>query len=260
MNGVLDKIVAAKKAAHAARKPVDLDALFAEAAARPRVRSLKAALLDENKPSPRVIAEFKRRSPSAGAIRPGADPVEIARAYESAGAAAMSVLTDVEFFDGAPEHLQRARAAVQIPVVRKDFLLDERDLAEARLLGADAALLIVRILGRDRLRALAGAAHQLGLETLVEVHSDEELEDALHADAKILGVNHRDLDTLKIDLGLSARARKLTGPGFVLVGESGIHTRADVERMREHQVDAILVGESLMKSADPGAALRQLCS
>ncbi|MGZ3430080.1 MAG: indole-3-glycerol phosphate synthase TrpC [Polyangia bacterium] len=258
MSGVLDQIVAAKRAAHAARQPVDLDRLLADAAARPAVRSLRAALRDQSRGNPRAIAEFKRRSPSAGPIRPGADPAEIARAYEAAGAAAISVLTDLEFFDGAPAHLQAARAACALPVIRKDFLLDERDLAEARLLGADAALLIVRILGAERLRALVDAAHQLGLETLVEVHSDAELEDALHADAKIIGVNHRDLDTLKIDLALSARARQLTGPGVVLVGESGIHTRADVDRMRAHQVDAILVGESLMKSPDPGAALRAL--
>jgi indole-3-glycerol phosphate synthase len=257
---VLDEIVASKRAAHVVRPPVDLERLFADAAARPPVRSLRAALRDPGRRAPRVIAEFKRRSPSAGAIRPGADPAEIARAYERAGAAAMSVLTDEKFFDGAAEHLTRARAACALPVVRKDFLLDERDLADARLLGADAALLIVRILGRDRLRALTAAAVRLGLETLVEIHSDAELDDALAAGAPVIGVNHRDLDTLAIDLSLSARARKLAGPGPILVGESGIHSRADVERMREHQLDAILVGESLMKSPDPGAALAALCS
>jgi len=257
---VLDEIVAAKRAAHAARGPADLDRLLAEAAAWPSVRSLAAALRDPARPTPRVIAEFKRRSPSAGAIRPGADPAEIARAYAGAGAAALSVLTDGPFFDGAPEHLASARAACALPVVRKDFLLDERDLAEARLFSADAALLIVRILGRERLRALVGAAHRIGLEVLVEVHSDAELDDALHAGAAIIGVNHRDLDTLAIDLELSARARKLAGPEPVLVGESGIATRADVERMRAHELDAILVGEALMKAPDPGAALRALCS
>jgi indole-3-glycerol phosphate synthase len=258
VSGVLDRIVAQKREAHARRPAADLDRLFDEAARRPPVRPLAAALTDEKRRAPRTIAEFKRRSPSAGPIRPGADPAEIARGYAAAGAAALSVLTDVEFFDGATEHLVAARAAVEIPVLRKDFLLDERDLAEARLLGADAALLIVRILGRARLGELVRAAQRLGLEVLVEAHTDGEIEDALHANARIIGVNHRDLDTLEIDLGLSARARKAAGSGVVLVAESGIRTPADVERMRGHEVDAILVGESLMKSPSPADALRAL--
>jgi indole-3-glycerol phosphate synthase len=258
MTRVLDEIVAAKRRAHAARTPLELERLLAEAAQRPPVRSLAGALGDGKRPAPRVIAEFKRRSPSAGAIRSGADPAEVARAYAGAGASALSVLTDREFFDGASEHLPEARAACALPVLRKDFLLDERDLAESRLLGADAVLLIVRILGGARLRSLLNVVDQLGFEALVEVHSDAELEEALAADSQIVGVNHRDLDTLEIDLGLSARARALAGPDRVLVAESGIRTRADVERMREHDVDAILVGESLMKAPSPGDALRAL--
>lgn len=254
---VLEEIVAEKRRAHARRPPVALEALWAEVEALPPARPFAAALRDEARPAPRVIAEFKRRSPSAGAIRPGADPAEVARAYERAGAAAVSVLTDEKFFDGAPAHLAAARAACGLPLLRKDFLLDERDLLEARLWGADAALLIVRILDRATLAALVAVARRAGLAALVEAHDDAELEAALGAGAEVLGVNHRDLDTLAVDLSLSARARALA-PGALLVAESGIRTRADVARMREHRVDAILVGESLMRAPDPGAALAEL--
>jgi indole-3-glycerol phosphate synthase len=204
-----------------------------------------------------VIAEFKRRSPSAGAIRPGAEVSAIVRAYQQSGAAALSVLTDARFFGGSLADLHDARAASQLPIVRKDFLLDERDLLEARLAGADAALLIVRLLDEKTLAALQLHARRAGLGTLVEAHTDGEVEAALAAGAEVIGVNHRDLDTLTIDLSLSARARQLA-PDAVLVGESGIQTPAHVALMRAHRVDAILVGESLMRAPSPGAALEAL--
>jgi indole-3-glycerol phosphate synthase len=256
---ILDDIVAHKRRLHAARPPAQLEALWAQATAMAPARDLAAALRDPMKPAPRVIAEFKRRSPSAGAIRPGADPAVVARAYAAAGAAAMSVLTDEPFFDGALSHVAAARAAAPIPVLRKDFLLDERDLVEARLAGADAALLIVRILSQAELAHLIGAARRLGLATLVEAHTDRELEAALAAGADIVGVNHRDLDTLVIDLQLSARARAVA-PDAILVAESGIATPAHVAQMRAHGADAVLVGEALMRAPDPGQALRELLS
>ncbi len=256
---ILDTIVAAKRAAHAARAPLSLETLFERAGAATAPRGFEPSLMpDPEGGGMRVIAEFKRRSPSAGVIRAGADPVLIAGEYARAGAAALSVLTDVEFFDGDASHIAAARGACDRPVLRKDFLLDERDVIESRILGADAVLLIVRLLEPELLANLIETAHQAGLDTLVETHDEHELDVAMNAGATVIGVNHRDLDTLKIDLGLSARARQLCGPGVILVAESGIKTRQDVQRMREHGADAILVGESLMKAPSPGAALAEL--
>jgi indole-3-glycerol phosphate synthase len=256
---ILDEIVAEKRREHARRPVVALDALWAQVAALAPARDFAAALRGPagQAASPRVIAEFKRRSPSAGAIRPGADPALIAPAYAAAGAAALSVLTDVTFFDGALAHVKAARDACPLPVLRKDFLLDERDLLEARLAGADAALLIVRLLDAATLRALLAIAAEAQLQVLVEAHNDAEIATALTAGANIVGVNHRDLDTLVIDLSLSARARA-AAPAAILVAESGIQTPAHVAQMRAHGADAILVGEALMRAADPGAALREL--
>lgn len=255
---ILDEIIADKRAAHARRAPIDDDQLLARIAKVPAARPFVAALTDAQRRAPRVIAEFKRRSPSAGVIRAGADPAAVARAYAAAGAAAMSVLTDEKFFDGRLEHLRAARDAVPLPILRKDFLLDERDVYEARLAGADAVLLIVRILPPAQLATMVEAARRAGLQTLIEAHTDAELELALAAGGDAIGVNHRDLDTLEIDLQLSARARKLAGAQATLVAESGIRTPAHVAQMREHGVDAILVGESLMRAEDPGAALAAL--
>jgi indole-3-glycerol phosphate synthase len=257
---ILEKIVRDKRAAHEKRAPVGDDQLLAKIAHLPAARPFAAALVDAQKAAPRVIAELKRKSPSAGIIRAGADPADVARRYHAAGAAAMSVLTDEKFFDGRLEHLRAARDAAPLPILRKDFLLDARDVYEARLAGADAVLLIVRILPAPRLDELQRAARRAGLQTLVEAHDDAELEAAMSVGADAVGVNHRDLDTLAIDLSLSARARKICGPSAVLVAESGIQSPAHVAEMRRHGVDAILVGESLMRAADPGAALEALLS
>jgi indole-3-glycerol phosphate synthase len=248
---ILDQIIARKREAKAARPAFDIRPM----APRGPKRSLASAL----RPGLKVIAEFKRKSPSAGAIRPGADPAKIASDYEKAGAAAISVLTDVEFFDGDAAHLERARQAVAVPVLRKDFLLDERDLFDSYGMGADAVLLIARILDDAVLPAMLKAVRSLGMEALVETHNDQEIDRALAAGAEIIGVNHRDLDTLQIDLSLSARARERIGER-ILVAESGIRTPADVQRMRDHGADAILVGEHLMRQPDPGRALVELCS
>jgi indole-3-glycerol phosphate synthase len=236
---ILDAIVAEKRREHALRDPVRLDDLWAAVEAMPPARPFADAI--RARPGLRAIAEFKRRSPSAGAIRPEGDPAAVAAGYERAGAAAISVLTDARFFDGSMADLRAVRLAVDLPLLRKDFLFDERDLLQARLAGADAALLIVRILEPATLTALVAAAARAGLAAL----------------AAIIGVNHRDLDTLAIDLSLSARARALA-PNAVLVAESGIKSRADVAQMRAAGVDAILVGESLLRAPDPGGALAEL--
>jgi indole-3-glycerol phosphate synthase len=250
--------VAEKRREHARRTPATLEQLWARVAALEPTRPLAAALRDPARRAPRVIAEFKRKSPSAGPIRPGAEPAVIARGYAAAGAAALSVLTDETFFDGALGHVAEARAACALPVLRKDFLIDERDLLEARLAGADAALLIVRILPPRLLASLIAVGRRAGLGLLVEAHDDREIAIALEAGADVVGVNHRDLDTLTMDLGLSARARAAAPAHAVVVAESGIRTPADVERMRAHGVDAILVGEALMRAVDPGRALSEL--
>lgn len=257
---ILDRIVAAKRAAHVVRKPIALDRLRQEIARLPAVRPFASSLRDPAHAAPRAIAEIKRRSPSGGEIRPGADPAAIAKEYAHAGASALSVLTDEPFFGAEADDLPAARRACGLPALRKDFLLDERDLLESRLLGADAILLIVRLLAPAELAALLAVAERAGLAALVEAHGERELEVALAAGAKIVGVNHRDLDTLAIDLSLSERARALAGPEPILVAESGIRTRADVERMRAHGADAILVGESLLRAPEPGRALAELLS
>jgi indole-3-glycerol phosphate synthase len=254
---ILDRIVAEKQREHARRDPVALDELWADVATLPPARPFADAIRTPG--TLRAIAEFKRRSPSAGVIRAGGDPVDVATRYARAGAAAISVLTDATFFDGSSADLRAVHSRVPLPVLRKDFLLDERDLLQARCAGADAVLLIVRILDAATLRALVDVARRAGMAALVEAHDDAEIQAALDAGAAIIGVNHRDLDTLAIDLTLSSRARALA-PNAILVGESGIQTRDHVAQMRGYGVDAILVGEALLRAPDPGVALAELLS
>lgn len=206
----------------------------------------------------RLLAEVKRRSPSAGEIRPGAVPAEVARAYRDAGAAACSVLTDREFFGGSLEALREVRAAVDLPVLRKDFVVDPLQLWEARAAGADAVLLIVRILEDAELADLLALARELGMDALVEAHDAAELERALAAGATLVGINHRDLDTFHTELGLSAELAPRVPAGVTYVAESGIRTPEDVDRLGASGVDAILVGESLMRQPDLRAAAAAL--
>lgn len=206
----------------------------------------------------RILAEVKRASPSAGPIRPGADPAEIARTYAEAGASAISVLTEAEHFDGDPAFLAQAREAVGLPLLMKDFVVDEWQILWARSLGADAVLLIAAALEKEQLRDYAAVVREIGLAALVEVHTAAECDRACELGAEIIGVNHRDLATFTIDLGLSERLRPIIPAGSVMVAESGIRTREDVVRLDELGVDALLVGESLMRAEDPGAALRAL--
>ncbi len=210
-----------------------------------------------------LIAEVKKASPSAGVICKDFDPVRIARQYEAAGADCLSVLTDEKFFQGSLEYLKQIRAAVKLPLLRKDFVIDERQILEAVEWGADAILLITAILSDAQLKHFHALATEAGLAALVEVHDEPELERALTAGAKLIGVNNRDLKTFKVDLGtterLADRLRRAPGGAEkILVAESGIHTRADVQRLAQCGAQAILVGESLMKHADIQAKVGEL--
>lgn len=246
------------EAAQRALPPQEL-ARRAESVAEP-TRGLRRALLEA--PRPRIIAEIKRRSPSRGEIRPGFDPVDCARAYAEAGAAAISVLTDERFFGGHLDHLEKVRQAVELPLLRKDFLVDAYQLDEARVRGADAVLLIVAAFsGSGAAEALAGLrrrAARLGLDCLVEVHDAAELDVALAAGADLVGINNRDLRSFDTDLAVTERLAARVPEGVVLVAESGIFTRADVERLEAAGAHACLVGEALMREKDLGVALRRL--
>jgi indole-3-glycerol phosphate synthase len=205
-----------------------------------------------------VIAECKRRSPSRGVLRADYDPVAIARGYEDAGAAAVSVLTEPTFFDGSLEHLEAVRAAVAVPVLRKDFIVSEYQILEARAAGADAVLLIVAALPPVELRALAACAAALGLDALVEVHDAVELRAAIDAGARIVGVNNRNLRTLEVDVKASEAVIGLMPSDVIAVSESGLRTSEDLARLRQRGYGAFLIGERLMTVPDPGKALREL--
>lgn len=207
-----------------------------------------------------LIAEIKRASPSAGLIRADFDPVQIARTYAAHGAACLSVLTDEHFFQGRLSYLENVWAAVEIPILRKDFILDPYQLLEARVAGADAALLIAECLNDQELAGLYRDARELGLETLIEVYDPDNLPRvlALEPQPTFLGVNNRDLQSFKTDLGHCIRLRQQVPPSILMVGESGIHTRADVLRLQEAGLHAILVGESLMRAEDIGARVDEI--
>jgi indole-3-glycerol phosphate synthase len=209
-------------------------------------------------PVPRIIAEIKRRSPTKGEIRPDFDPVACAVAYADAGAAAISVLTDEKFFGGHLDHLGSVRQATRVPILRKDFILDRYQVDEARVAGADALLLLAGVLPASVLTDLRDHAASLGLDALVEVHDEAELERALECGATLIGINNRDLRTFETDLAVTERLVSSVGDDCTIVSESGIFTPADVSRLTETGVHAFLVGESLMREQDIGAALRRL--
>jgi indole-3-glycerol phosphate synthase len=212
------------------------------------------------RPGLAVIAEMKQRTPSMGVLAEEYHPADLARAYTQGGAAAISVLTHMASFGGRPEHVEAVRYATDLPILRKDFVTDPYEVGEARAAGADALLLIVAALDRERLAELLRVTHSRGLAALVEVHDEREVEIAVEAGARVIGVNNRDLRTFDVDLGLTERLRSVIPFDLVLVAESGIHTAADARRMRQAGADAILVGESLMRADDPAARIRELAS
>lgn len=205
-----------------------------------------------------VIAEIKKASPSKGVLREDFRPAEIARSYAQGGAACLSVLTDIDFFQGADAYLQQARAACELPVIRKDFIVDPYQVVEARAIGADCILLIAACLDDARLTGLNDLAHELGMDVLIEVHDGEELERALNTDNRLIGINNRNLRTFELSLETTLDLLQRVPQGRLVVTESGILAPDDVKRMRSHGVHAFLVGEAFMRADDPGARLAEL--
>jgi indole-3-glycerol phosphate synthase len=254
---ILEKIVATKRQEiETARKAVPVELLSERLAAAPPPRDFAAAL--KAGPGMRVIAEVKRASPSAGLIRGDFDPVTIARTYAANGAACISVLTDKQFFQGSLDYLVAVRNAVPLPVLRKDFLLDRYQVLEARAAGADCILLIAECLDDCTLRDLYFYASELGMESLIEIYDPENLDRVLKLGPALLGINNRNLRTFVTDLDHSINLRSRIPDDCILISESGIHTRADVKRLEQAGIHAILVGETLMGANDIGAKLREL--
>jgi indole-3-glycerol phosphate synthase len=238
---ILDKIVAQKE-----REVASLPARKITAAEPPR--DFFGALKKPRGGSIALIAEVKKASPSAGVICADFDPIRIAREYEAAGADCLSVLTDETFFQGSLDYLRAIRKTVKLPLLRKDFIIDERQIAQSIESGADAILLIVRILDDQRLKRFHTVALEAGLAVLVEVHDETEMVRALAIGAKLIGVNNRNLDDFTVDLGITGQLAAKLGKDQLLIAESGIHTRSDVQQLERHGAKAILVGESLMRS------------
>ena len=260
MSTVLERILQTKAAevAEAARR-TPLEALVQAAREAPPPRDFEGALRARiARGRPAVIAEIKKASPSKGILREAFDPALIAAAYERHGAACLSVLTDRDYFQGAPEYLRQARAACALPVLRKDFVVDPYQVYESRVMGADAILLIVAALSQPDLEALAALARSLGLAVLVEVHDGEELGRALRLDTALVGINNRDLRTFETRLETTWGLCRRVPPERIPITESGIATREDVAAMRAHGVHVFLVGETFMRAEDPGAALEAL--
>lgn len=257
---VLEKILARKVEEVAQRRQrltlTELEALAAAAAAP---RGFAHALMERAaQKQPAVIAEIKKASPSKGLLREAFDPAAIARSYEAGGAACLSVLTDIDFFQGSDEYLRQARAACQLPVIRKDFIIDSYQVIEARALGADCILLIAAALEQELLQELAGLAAQLSLDVLVEVHDVAELERALQLGTPLIGINNRDLHTFEVSLDNTLELLPRIPHDRLIVTESGIANRADVELMMVNDVYAFLVGEAFMRAEEPGAELQRL--
>jgi indole-3-glycerol phosphate synthase len=256
---ILEKILETKAAEVEARsRQLDLATVAAMAADQPAARGFSQRIRAQAINGPAVIAEIKRASPSAGVIRADFDPAAIAASYAESGAACLSVLTDEQYFQGRDAFLKQARAACGLPALRKDFVVDPWQVHESRLVGADCILLIVAALTQDHLQELDGLAREIGLDVLVEVHDEAELERALTTGAELIGVNNRDLHRFTTDLAASERLRPLIPEERTMVTESGIHETADVERLRRCGIDAFLVGEAFMRAPDPGAELRRL--
>jgi indole-3-glycerol phosphate synthase len=260
MSDILNKIIAVKREEiAAARKQRDLASLRRDAESRTDVRDFVGALRSKIAAGrAAVIAEVKKASPSKGVLREHFVPAEIAASYERHGAACLSVLTDVQFFQGATAYLEQARAACSLPILRKDFMVDAYQVFEARAMGADCILLIAACLDDAQMADLEAQAHALGMAVLVEVHDGAELDRALQLKTPLLGINNRNLRTFEVTLDTTLGLLPRVPPERLLVTESGILGAADVKRMRDANVHAFLVGEAFMRAADPGVALAEL--
>lgn len=260
MNDILAKILQTKKEEVAAARQLRSEAdLLREAKSRKDVRGFARALNEKiSQGLPAVIAEVKKASPSKGIIRENFNPAEIATSYAAHGAACLSVLTDMQYFQGSYDYLRQARAACALPVLRKDFMIDPYQVIHARAIGADCILLIVAALGLNQLLELENLAHELGMDVLVEVHDKDELDIALQLKSPLLGINNRDLRSFDTSLRNTIDLLPLVPEDKLIITESGILSGDDVKIMRDHQVNAFLVGEAFMRQPDPGVALEQL--
>jgi indole-3-glycerol phosphate synthase len=259
---ILQRILAVKAAeVQLGSEARPLKRLRAEVAGAPEPRDFLGALKSAAEQGrPAVIAEIKKASPSQGVLREAFDPAAIAASYAAAGASCLSILTDRQFFQGKAEYLQQSRAACSLPVLRKDFVIDPWQVYESRVMGADCILLIVKALGDAQLAELAGLASDLGMDALLEVHDGEELERALALKPPFVGINNRDLTSFHTDMGVTVGLLSRIPRDCLVVTESGIKTREDVQRMRSHGVHSFLVGEAFMRADDPGSKLAELFS
>lgn len=262
MSDILNKILDTKRAEVAqAKQQKSMSDLHAEIAAQSPARDFVGSIRAKIAQGlPAVIAEIKKASPSKGVIRTDFHPAQIAQSYQQGGAACLSVLTDQEYFQGSPDYLKQARAACALPVLRKDFMIDEYQVAEARAMGADCILLIAAALPLAQMQALEAAAQALGLAVLVEVHNAEELDMALQLNTPLLGINNRNLRTFEVSLQTTLDLLPRIPQSRIVVTESGIFTAQDVALMRQHAVHTFLVGEAFMRQAEPGAELAKVFS
>ena len=252
----LDELVGAtREAVHRRKRERPLADLEREAGSQPEGRPFAEAL---SRPGTSLIAEHKRRSPSAGTIREGSSCADVVSAYERGGAAALSVLTEEAHFGGSLADLHEARAASELPVLRKDFTIDPYQLYEAKAAGADAVLLVVGAMTAEELARLYRESHALDLDAIVEIHDEEELDQALEVDADVLGINNRDLEDFRVDIQRTFDLLADVPAGKVVVSESGIHSREQIDELEQVGVDAVLIGEALMRAPDPEEAVRQL--
>jgi indole-3-glycerol phosphate synthase len=257
---ILSKIIEQTKIALAARKQVvSCEQLIDDLQKQEPARDFAQTISRPDRIN--IIAEAKKASPSKGIIRPDFDPVSIAQCYEQNGAGAVSVLTEEHFFQGHLDYLRLIRRSIGIPVLRKDFIIDDYQVYEARAAGADALLLIAAILDTSELSSLLHLTHDLGMQALVEVHTEDELKKALHVKPSIIGINNRNLSTFFTNINTTIELQTLIPEGIIIVTESGINTSDDIKRLRSCGIDAFLIGEALMREPDPGLKLRQLlCS
>ncbi len=253
---MLDKIVARKREeVEQTKKSVPLSSLKELISQREAPRDFARALEGTHT---RLVAEVKRASPSRGVLCPDFHPVELARKYAQGGAAAISVLTETNYFQGSINHLAKIRKEVNLPLLRKDFIFDQYQIYESCAYGADALLLIVSILSREQLKELLSVSHSLGLSCLIEVHNEKEVEMALHSEAEIIGINNRDLDTFTVDINTTRRLRSLIPQERIVVSESGIRSGENVAELKGWGINAILVGETLVTAADIPSKMREI--